>query len=202
MDHEKINYDLIVAVLEYIVVGEHEVCWTAFSLNYSSLFYSSSLAFQYLLGPAFWEHKINNFLNRYQRRAPIPERFSFSPCLFCNWYCNWACGISWHTWIASNSQFSPFEKFYENFHSLCAKAIQNPKFPISTERKKRKRKVIPKFSTATWPSSEGKVISCTRLTSERKTRQKKIIDSCCRLSFFVLFFFRCCLEEILIFVVL
>ena len=26
MDHEKINYDLIVAVLEYIVVGEHEVC--------------------------------------------------------------------------------------------------------------------------------------------------------------------------------
>lgn len=27
-------------------------------------------------------------------------------------------------------------------------------------------------------------------------------DSCCRLSFFVLFFFRCCLEEILIFVVL
>ena len=73
MDHEKINYDLIVAVLEYIVVGEHEVCWTALSLNYSSLFYSSSLANKYFLGPAFLEHKINNFLNRYQRRAPVSE---------------------------------------------------------------------------------------------------------------------------------
>lgn len=151
MDHEKINYDLIVAVLEYIVVGEHEVCWTALSLNYSSLFYSSSLAFKYFLCPAFLEHKINNFLNRYQRRAPVPERFSFSPCLFCSWYCNWACGINWHTWIASNIQFSPFDEFCENFHSLCAKATQNPKFPISTERKKRKGKVIPQFSTATWP---------------------------------------------------
>ena len=75
MDHEKINYDLIVAVLEYIVVGEHEVCWTALSLNYSSLFYSSSLANKYFLGPAFLEHKINNFLNRYQRRAPVSEIF-------------------------------------------------------------------------------------------------------------------------------
>lgn len=28
---------------------------------------------------------------------------------------------------------------------------KNPKFLTSTERKQRKRKVIPKFSTATWP---------------------------------------------------
>ena len=144
MDHEKINYDLIVAVLEYILVGEHEVCWNALSLNYSSLFYSSSLANKYFLGPAFLEHKINNFLNRYQRRAPVSEIFSFSPCLFCNWYCYWACGINWHTWIASNIQFSPFDLNYccEICHSLCAKAIQNPKFIISTERKKRKTKFI------------------------------------------------------------
>ena len=164
----------------------------AFSL-YSSLFYSSSLASKHFLSPAFLEYKINYFLNRYQRSAPVPKRFSFSPCLFCNWYCTHVTEHvasidtrEWQVIFHSHLLINSVKPFIRCVARQCK--IQN--FSYQQRGKNEKEKLFPNFRQLLGLFLRGQ----SDLLHQT--------DSCCRLSFFVFFFSRCCLEEILIFVIL